>query len=140
MTEPQKFGTTLLAFHRRTFLKVGAFVLAAGVLAHILRLTVGLPVTQTPDFIHVLLVVLPSYAVFGCIVYWRQIDFPGVFPKTVFALIIGLFLVTAIMHAYSIVANTSAWLGIFPMWYSVLAAFLYGSFAYFLKTRTLVDS
>ena len=38
---------------------------------------------------------------------------------------------------YSIVAHDNRWLGIFPMWYSVVAVLVYSSFALFLKTRTV---
>ena len=42
------------------------------------------------------------------------------------------------VQLYSIVAHTSRWLGIFPMWYSVVAILLYSGFAIFLKTRTVL--
>ena len=124
--------------YRKSFLKVGALVLVGGVVAHVLRLTVGLPVLQTPVSLHSFLVVLPAYTVFGCIVYWRQIDLAGTFRKIILALIIGLLLTTVVMHAYSIVAHDNSWYRIFPMWYSALAEIVYGGFAYFLKTRMLV--
>lgn len=127
----------LEAVYRVTFLKVGIFVLVAGVLAHVLRLTVGLPVIETPDSIHAFLVVLPAYAAVGCIVYARQINLSRFYRRMILGLIVTLLLVTAVMHFYSIVAHDSRWLGIFPMWYSVLAVIVYGFFAYFLKTRTL---
>jgi len=127
----------LKALYRGSFLKVGIFVFAGGVVAHVLRLSVGLPVTQTPVSIHVLLVVLPAYTAFGCIVYARRIDLAGVWQKIILALIIGLLFITALMHLYSIVAHDNSWLGIFPMWYSVGAVIVYGGFALFLKTRTL---
>ena len=131
--------SALKALYRGTFLKVGTLVLAAGVVAHVLRLTVGLPVLEMPVSIHAFLVVLPAYGVFGCIVYARQIDLARVHQKVILALIIALLLTTVVMHIYSIVAHDNEWLGIFPMWYSVLAVIVYGGFAYFLKTRTLVD-
>ncbi len=127
----------LKALYRGTFLKVGALVLAAGTVVHVLRLTVGLPVLEMPVSVHALLVVFPTYAVFGLIVYSRQIDLVGIHQKVIFALIIGLLSTTVVMHVYSIVAHDNEWLGIFPMWYSVLAVVAYGGFAYFLKTRTL---
>ncbi len=130
----------LKALYRGTFLKVGTFVFAGGVVAHVLRLSVGLPVTEMPVSIHAFLVVLPAYAAFGCIVYAQQIDLAGVYQKVILALIIALLLITAVLHTYSIVAQTNEWLGIFPMWYSILAVIVYGGFAYFLKTRTLVNS
>jgi protein-S-isoprenylcysteine O-methyltransferase Ste14 len=128
----------LKALYRETFLKVGTLVLAAGVVAHVLRLSIGLPVTETPDSLHAFLVVLPAYAVFGCIVYARQIDLAGVHRKIIFALTIALLLITVVMHIYSIVAQDNQWLGIFPMWYSVFAVIVYGGFAYFLKTRSFI--
>lgn len=136
MVELDKYEPGLVPLYQRTFLKVGAFVYFGGVVIHVLRLTVeGVPITQMPDFAHAILVIFPSYAVFGSFLYWRQIDLAGLVQKVIFALAIGLLLITAVMHLYSIVAQTSAWLGIFPMWYSVLAAIIYGAFAYFLKTR-----
>lgn len=127
----------LKALYKGTFLKVGALVYLGGVIIHVLRLTVaGVPITQMPDFAHAILVIFPSYTVFGSFLYWRQIILDGILRKTIFALAIGLLLITAVMHAYSIIAQTSAWLGIFPMWYSVLAAVVYGAFGWFLKTRT----
>lgn len=131
--------SSLRVLYRKTFLKVGTFVLAAGVLAHILRLSAGLPVVETPVSVHAFLVVLPAYAVFGCIVYSRQIKLAGVHHKIIFALIIALLLTTAVMHIYSIVARDNEWLRIFPMWYSATAVIVYGGFAHFLKTRTLVN-
>ncbi|MCH8348578.1 MAG: isoprenylcysteine carboxylmethyltransferase family protein [Proteobacteria bacterium] len=128
-------GASLKALYKGTFLKVGAFVYLGGVIIHVLRLTVEVPVTQMPVSAHAILVVLPAYVVFGSIIYWRQIDLTGLFQKVTFALATGLLLITAVMHAYSIIAQTSAWLGIFPIWYSVLAAVVYGGFGYFLKTR-----
>ncbi len=125
------------ALYRGTFLKVGIFVFAGGVVAHVLRLSVGLPVTQTPVSIHTLLVVLPAYTGVGCIVYARQINLAGLRQKIILGLIIGLLFITAVMHLYSVVAHDSRWLGIFPMWYSVVAVIVYGGFALFLKTRTL---
>lgn len=127
------------ALYRATFLKAGTLVLVAGVVAHVLRLTVGLPVTETPVSIHAFLVVLPAYASMGCIVYARRIALPGLHRKVIFALATGLLFVTAVMHLYSIVADDSAWLGVFPTWYSVLAVIVYGGFAHFLKTRTFVQ-
>ncbi len=135
---PGWFG--LKALYRGTFLKVGIFVFAGGVVAHALRLTVGLPILEMPVSLHAFLVVLPAYTAFGCIVYARQIDLAGVPRKVILALIIALLLITVVMHVYSIVAHTNEWLGIFPMWYSILAVIVYGGFAYFLKTRTLVNS
>ncbi len=129
--------SALKALYRGTFLKVGTFVFAAGAVAHLVRLSVGLPVTQTPDSIHALLVVLPAYSGLGCIVYARRINLAGVRRKIILASIIGLLFITAVMHAYSIVAHDNRWLGIFPMWYSVVAVIVYGGFALFLKTRTL---
>ena len=127
----------LNALYMGTFLKVGVFVLAGGVVAHLLRLSVGLPVTQTPDSIHAFLVVLPAYAGFGCVVYARRVNLAALHQKVVFVMIIGLLFITMVMHFYSIVAHTGRWLGIFPMWYSVVAVLVYGGFAFFLKTRTV---
>jgi len=127
----------LNALYMGTFLKVGVFVLAGGVVAHLLRLSVGLPVTQTPDSIHAFLVALPAYSGFGCIVYARRINLAAVHQKVIFVMIIGLLFITMVMHFYSIVAHTSRWLGIFPMWYSVVAVLVYSGFAFFLKTRTV---
>ena len=131
--------SSLTAIYKKTFLKVGAFVLMAGVIVHVLRLSVGMPMSETPIAVHTLLVVLPGYAVFGLIVYSRQIDLAGIHRKIIFALIIGLFLSTVVMHVYSIAARNNEWYGFFPMWYSVLAVIMYGGFAYFLKTRTILD-
>ena len=75
--------------------------------------------SETPISVHTILVVLPSYAVFGLIVYSRQIDLAGILSKVIFTLIIGLFLTTVVMHVYSIVANDNEWYSFFPMWYSV---------------------
>ncbi len=127
----------LKALHLGTFLKVGSFMLAGGVVIHVLRLSIGLPVIQTPVSIHVLLVVLPAYTLFGCIVYGRRIDLARVYQKVIFALIIILLFITLVMHFYSLVTHDNRWLGIFPMWYSVVAVLLYSSFALFLKTRTV---
>jgi len=131
--------TGLRALYRETFLKAGTLVLAAGTVAHVLRLSVGLPVIEMPDSIHAILVVLPAYAGLGCIVHARRIDLAGVHRKVIFGLITALLLFTAVMHFYSIVARDNQWLGRFPMWYSVLAAIVYCAFAYFMKTRTLTD-
>ncbi len=120
-----------------SFVKAGVFMLVGGVVAHVLRLSIGLPVTQTPDSIHAFLVVLPAYTGFGCIVYARRINLAGVHRKLVLALILVLLFITMVMHFYSIVADDNRWLGIFPMWYSVVAVILYSSFAFFLKTRTV---
>ncbi len=127
----------LKAFHMETFLKVGSFMLAGGVVVHVLRLSIGLPVIQTPGSIHALLVVLPAYTLYGCIVYARRINLARVYQKIIFALIIVLLFITLVMHVYSIVAHDNRWLGIFPMWYSVVAVLMYSSFALFLKTRTV---
>ncbi len=132
--------TDLLTIHRSTFQRVGAFVLAAGVVAHVLRLTVGLPVAETPPSIHALLVLLPGYAVLGCVAYRREIRLDTPLQRTVFYLVTTLLAITAVMHAYSIVAATSAWLGRFPIWYSVVAAVAYGGFALFLETRERIPS
>jgi protein-S-isoprenylcysteine O-methyltransferase Ste14 len=129
--------SNLNALYMGTFLKVGVFVFAGGVVAHVLRLSIGLPVTQTPDSIHAILVVLPAYTGFGCIVYARRINLAAVHQKVIFVMIIGLLFITMVMHFYSIVAQTSRWLGIFPMWYSVVAVIVYSRFAFFLKTRTV---
>ena len=129
----------LTALFKETFLKVGSFVLMAGVIVHVIRLSVGMPMSETPTAVHTLLVVLPGYAVVGLIVYSRQLDLAGILRKVIFALIIGLFLITVVMHVYSMVASDNEWYDTFPMWYSVLAVIVYGVFAYFLKTRTLLD-
>ena len=125
--------------YRRTFLKVGALVLAAGAAAHALRLTVGLPVLETPDSIHAFLVVLPAYAAIGLIVYARRIALPGARNKVIFALATGLLVATVVMHAYSIVAQDNRWYGVFPMWYSALSVIAYGGFALFLRSRTVAN-
>ncbi len=129
----------LKALYMGTFLKVGSFMLAGGVVIHVLRLSLGLPEIQMqmPVSIHAFLVVLPAYTLFGCIVYARRINLAGVYQKVIFALIIVLLFITMVMHFYSIVAHDNRWLGIFPMWYSVVAVLLYSSFALFLKTRTV---
>ncbi len=125
----------LRALYRMSFLKVGALVLGAGALAHILRLTVELPVAEMPESIHTILVLLPAYAAVGCIVYARHIELPGIGHKIIFALATGLLATTALMHAWSIAVHDSQWLGIFPRWYSVVAMLVYGTFAHFMKTR-----
>lgn len=132
--------SVLKALYEKTFLNVGAFVLATGAVAHVLRLTVGLPVIEMPTSIHAVLVVLPAYAATGCIVYGHRIHLVGLHQRVIFILITGLLITTVVMHSYSIVAHDNAWLGIFPMWYSFLAVVVYGGFAHFLKTRTLADS
>ena len=119
--------------------KVGAFVLVGGVIVHILRLTVGVPLLEMPMAVHAYLVVLPSYAVFGMMLFWRRIDLAGLYRPIVFSLIVALFLITVGMHCYSIIAEDNEWYRIFPMWYSVFSVFAYGGFAYFLKTRSLRD-
>ena len=133
---PNWSGLTTL--YRGTFLKVGSFMLAGGVVIHVLHLSFrGIPITQMPDSIHTVLVVLPAYTLFGCIVYARRINLARVYQKVIFALILVLLFTTMVMHFYSIVAHTNRWLGIFPMWYSVVAVLLYSGFAIFLKTRTV---
>lgn len=125
--------------YRGTFLKVGSFLLAGGVVIHVLHLSFGgVPITQMPDSIHTVLVVLPAYTLFGCIVYARRINLARVYQKVIFALILVLLFITLVMHFYSIVAHTNTWLGIFPMWYSVVAVIVYSGFAIFLKTRTVL--
>ena len=128
----------LKTLYRLSFLKVGAFVLTAGVVAHVIHITIGLPLTQMPVSLHAVLVVLPSYAVFGCIIYARQIELDGVLRKITFALVTGLLVTTVVMHLYSILAQDSEWYGIFPMWYSVMAIFIYAGFALFLKNRRFI--
>lgn len=130
----------LARLFRETFSTVGAFVLAAGTLAHVLRLTVGLPVTETPDSLHALLVLLPGYAATGCIVYARRIPLPGAAGRVAFGFLSLLLVVTAVMHLYSIVARDSSWLGVFPTWYSVVAIVVYGAGARFLKTRVVAEA
>ena len=134
---PNRSG--LQALYRGTFLKVGSFMLAGGVVVHVLRLSIGQPEIQMqmPVSIHTLLVVLPAYTGFGCIAYARRINLAGVCRKVIFALIIVLLFITLVMHSYSLVTHDNRWLGIFPMWYSVVAVLLYSSFALFLKTRTV---
>ncbi len=127
----------LVALYRKSFLPIGALVLVAGVIAHTLRLTVGLPVVETPASIHGLLVILPAYAAIGCIVFVRHIALPGAGHRVVLGLVVLLLSITAIMHLYSIVAGDSRWLGVFPQWYSVVAAVLYAGFALFLETRSM---
>lgn len=129
----------LRALYRGSFLKVGAFLLAGGAIVHVLRLASGQPEIQMqmPVASHVLLVVVPAYTGFGCIVYARRINLAGVFRKVVFALILVLLFITTAMHLYSLVTHDNRWLGIFPMWFSVVAAVLYSSFAVFVNTRTV---
>lgn len=98
-----------------------------------------MPISETPIAVHALLVVLPGYAVVGLIVYSRELNLAGVLRNVILVLIIGLFLITIVMHVYSMVASDNDWYGIFPMWYSVLAVIAYGVLAYFLTTRTLSD-
>ncbi len=129
----------LKTLYMGSFLKVGVFLLAAGVVVHLLRLSFNwIPITQMPVSAHAFLVVLPAYTVFGCIVYARRMNLAAVYQKVIFALILVLLLITMVMHFYSLVAHTNKWLGIFPMWYSVVAVLLYTSFAIFLKTRTVL--
>ena len=90
----------LKALYMRTFLKVGSFLLAGGVVVHVLRLsTWGTDITQMPDSIHAIRVVLPAYTVFGCIVYARRINLADVHQKVIFALILVLLFTTMVMHS-----------------------------------------
>lgn len=125
----------LVILYKSTFMRVGTIVLAAGTVAHAIRLTVGLPILETPESIHSVLVVLPTYAVIGCIIYARQIKLPKIYQKIIFALITGLLFATAVMHAYSIIANDNDWYLIFPVWYSAAAMIVYGGFVHFLNPR-----
>ncbi|MDH3338778.1 MAG: isoprenylcysteine carboxylmethyltransferase family protein [Gammaproteobacteria bacterium] len=127
----------LVILYKSTFLRVGTMVLAAGTVAHAIRLAFGLPLLETPESIHSALVVLPAYAVIGCIVYARQFDLPRLHHKVIFSLITGLLFATAVMHAYSIVAEDNEWNLIFPVWYSAVAIIVYGGFVHFLKTQKL---
>ena len=128
----------LKTLYRGSFLKVGVFMLVGGVVVHVLRLSFDLvPITNMPDSAHAFLVVLPAYTLFGCIVYARRMNLAAVHLKIIFALFFALLSITLVMHVYSLVAHTNDWLGIFPMWYSVVAVILYSSFAFFLKTRTV---
>ncbi len=129
----------LRTLYMGSFLKVGVFLLAAGVVVHVLRLSFNwTPITQMPVSAHAFLVVLPAYTVFGCIVYARRMNLARVHLKIIFILVLVLLFITMVMHIYSLVAHTNRWLGIFPMWYSVVAILLYSSFAFFLKTRTVL--
>lgn len=127
---PRRSG--LKELYRRSFLRVGAFVLMAGTVAHLLRLTVGLPVLEMPVSIHAFLVVLPAYAVIGCIIYWRRLRLAVLAPFL-------LLLTTVVMHVYSIAADTNEWYRIFPLWYSALAAPLYAGLALILGRQKLED-
>lgn len=127
------------ALYRKSFARVGALVLGAGAVAHVLRLSVGLPVAEMPASVHALLVALPAYGGIGCITYARRFVLPGLWHQAVFALATGLLIATAALHAWSIVVDDSGWLGLFPIWYSVGAALVYAGLALFLKTRRLAS-
>lgn len=129
----------LRALYRGSFLKVGVFLLAGGAVVHLLRLASGQPEIQMrmPVAAHAILVVLPAYIGFGCIVYARRINLAGIWRKVVFALILVLLFITMAMHLYSLLNHDNRWLGTFPMWFSGVAAVLYSSFAVFLNTRTV---
>lgn len=124
-----------LELHRRSFLAVGALVCAAGALANLARLTVGLPVLETPPSIHAALVLLPGWSLAGCVAYARRLDLGGWWRKLLFTLATTLLAVTVALHAYSLLTGDNRWYGVFPPWYSGLALFVYGGLAVFLRTR-----
>ena len=121
----------LKTYYAKSFARVATLIYCMGIIMLILSLIGILPITEMPNFVHYVIILFAGYGGIGFIVYSRKVKFKNIPDKIVFGLIIFHLNISAILHIYSIIANSNEWIGAFPEWYPYLAIVYFASFAYY---------
>lgn len=110
---------------------VALLVYGAGCLAHILNLAGVLPIQQMPNAVHAAIMLFAGYSGLGFIANSRNVVFKNVADKLMYGLITVHLNLSALLHAYSILFHTNAWIALFPRWYSYVAVVYLVAFGYY---------
>ena len=87
---------------------------------------------------HVAIILAAGYSGIGFVVYFNKGIFSGARTKVIYLLIIFHLLLSAILHAFSIISGSNQWITIFPDWYPYLAVVYFAVFGcYCLKAGNL---
>lgn len=100
--------------YAKSFAKVATLIYCVSILAFILNILGILPITEVPNWMYLVIIILAGYGGFGFITYSRKVKFKNILDKVVFALIILHLNASVILHIHSIIVNNNKWIQIFP--------------------------
>jgi hypothetical protein len=109
------------SFYFKTFARVCLLPYVGGTIIHIVRLIYHLQITDIPDAVDWVVVIVGGYAGLGLIVFANRIPFKSIWDKIAYGLLIFHLDGSVIVHAYILIVGDNRVLSIFPYWYSFLA-------------------
>ncbi len=121
-------------FPSKKFGRVIAVLSVFGIVLHISRILIRFEPSSIPRMVDVIILIGALYGGIGYLKFWKDIYFPSVITKALYAVITFYFLGTVIIHAFIIAIPNSKILDIFPVWYSYIMVAIMALFAYYSWT------
>lgn len=118
-------------FPNRTFGKIVAALFVFGVALHMSRILIGFEPSSIPRIVDVILFIGALYGGISYLKFWKDIYFPGVITKALYAIITFHLLGSVIIHTFIIAIPNNKILDIFPVWYSYIMVAAMALFAYY---------
>jgi hypothetical protein len=101
-----------------------AITLIAGIYLHLTALFIGRELLMrhilTPTF-EVFLAIPMTYAGVMGLVLWRRVEHPAPWHAVLYGFIVVYFLISIPLHIQTLVTQSTAYILVFPSWYSYLA-------------------
>ena len=116
---------------KRTFTKVMILSYCLGALGHIMVIIFKPTLLEMPYSAHSIVALLAGYSGLGLMMYFKKINFKNLVEKSIYAFILVHLVVSALLHAYSVLWHDNAWLKIFKPSYSYYAGVYFAVFAYY---------
>ncbi len=114
----------------RLFPHVGAAIYVVGIVSFVATRLFGLPVTEMPDALHVVIALAAGVAGVGFLVHFRRILARRRVEVVLYTMMTGHLLLSSALHVWSLVTRSNEWIGLFPDWYPYLATTYFALFAW----------
>jgi hypothetical protein len=115
-----------------------AATLIAGIYLHLTSLFIGrellIQYILTPTF-EAFLAVPMTYAGIMGLLLWRRVEHPALWHTILYGVIVIYFLISIPLHIQTLVTQSTAYILVFPWWYSYLAVAI--QLAFLAYTRTI---
>lgn len=118
-------------FPNRTFSKIVAALYVFGAILHISRILIGFEPSSIPRMVDVIILIGALYGGISYLKFWKDIYFPRVITKVLYAIITFHLLGSVIIHTFIIAIPNNKILDIFPVWYSYIMVAVMALFAYY---------
>ena len=122
---------------RSSFSHVVAVVYTAGTVFHVVRVVVGLDLSEMPYAPDVLIVVLGSWGLAGMVLFAGEVDYRGRWERVTHGLIVAHLGVSVALHAWILLVRSHAAVAVFGVGYSYFGALYFGFFAWRTWTMRL---